>query len=269
MRAIVFLTDFGIRDGYHGVMKGVALGIAPQATLIDLTHHVDPQNVQQAGLLLAEHAFFFPPGTIFVAVVDPGVGTSRRALAAAIGDFYFIAPDNGLLTRVLAHGEQQGWRRRIVEANQPQYWRPTQSRTFHGRDIFTPLAAHLATGIALDALGDPIDDPVRLAIPQPSRRGASISGEVQHIDHFGNLETNIPGALLEGLRGIRLHIAGRTIEGLTPSFGYDRGLIALIDSNGQLGIALTDGSAQALLDCSPGEHVRVDYLPPGDPHPDP
>jgi S-adenosylmethionine hydrolase len=261
MTCITFTTDFGTKDGYDGVMKGVVHGIAPQAAIYDISHEISPQNIQEGGLILAQHAFYFPPGTVHIIVVDPGVGTDRRAIAAQVGEHYFVAPDNGVLSRVFALGEAQGWSIKVVSADNPNYWLPQQSHTFHGRDIFSPVGGHLANGILLEELGSPVDDPVRLPIPAPSQQENRIIGDFIHIDHFGNLATNIDRGMLAGKQGIQVQIAGKSIHGLVASFGageHSAGeLIALFDSSGALAISANQGSAAQILQCRVGEPVEV------------
>src|SRR6266487_4472119 len=160
---IAMLTDFGSRDHYAGTMKGVALGICADATLVDITHEVPPHDVLAGALELAAAYRYFPPGTIFLVVVDPGVGSARRGFAADTGDYRFVAPDNGVLTQVFRETPP----RKIVELTERRYARPTVSRTFEGRDRFAPAAAWLAKGIQLSALGRPIGDVHRLDIPLP------------------------------------------------------------------------------------------------------
>ena len=184
---IALLTDFGTRDHYAGAMRGVALGICPDATLVDITHDVEPQDVLGGALELAAAFKYFPAGTTFLAVVDPGVGSSRRGLAAEAGGYKFVAPDNGLLTMVFREAPPK----RVVELTERRYARPTVSRTFEGRDRFAPAAAWLAKGIDLTALGRPLTAWHVLDIPEPTVAEGRIAGEVLRVDRFGNLVTNI------------------------------------------------------------------------------
>src|SRR5919201_2199856 len=184
---IALLTDFGTRDHYAGTMKGVALGICPDAMLIDITHEVPAHDVLAGALELAAAYKYFPNGTVFLVVVDPGVGSARRGIAAEAGDFKFVAPDNGGLTAVLDEHAPK----KIVELSERRYARPTVSRTFEGRDRFGPAAAWLAKGIDLAALGRPASNLHRLEIPQARVEGETIAGEVLRVDRFGNLITNI------------------------------------------------------------------------------
>src|SRR6266581_2486285 len=184
---IALLTDFGARDHYAGTMKGVALSICPDATLVDITHEVPAHDVLAGALELAAAYKYFPVGTIFLAVVDPGVGSSRRGIAAESGDYKFVAPDNGVLTAVLDEHAPK----KVVELSERRYARPTVSRTFEGRDRFAPAAAWLAKGIDLSALGRSAGAVHHLAAPKPLVTDDGVEGEVLRIDRFGNLITNI------------------------------------------------------------------------------
>src|SRR5476651_534089 len=184
---IALLTDFGTHDHYAGTMKGVALTICPDATLVDISHDIDAHDVLGAALELAASYRFFPAGTIFLVVVDPGVGSTRRGIAADAGDYRFVAPDNGVLTAVLdQHPPKRG-----VELTERKYARPSSSRTFEGRDRFAPAAAWLAKGLDLGALGRAAGTIHHLEIPRPSLSGDRIAGEVLRVDRFGNLITNM------------------------------------------------------------------------------
>jgi len=184
---IALLTDFGTRDHYAGTMKGVALGICPDATLVDISHEIAPHDVLSGALELAASYKYFPPGTIFLAVVDPGVGSTRRALAADAGGYRFVAPDNGVLTLVFKEAPPK----RVVEITERRYARPTVSRTFEGRDRFAPAAAWLAKGIDLSGLGRALTSWHALAVPEPALAEDRIVGEVLRVDRFGNLVTNV------------------------------------------------------------------------------
>jgi len=184
---IALLSDFGTRDHYAGTMKGVILNICADATLVDITHDVPAHDVLDGSLQLAAAARYFPAGTIFLAVVDPGVGSARRGIAAEAGDYRFVAPDNGVLTSVLREWAPK----KIVELTDRRYARPTVSRTFEGRDRFAPAAAWLAKGTQLTALGRPAPDYHRLDIPVPLVEDSSVTGLVVRIDRFGNVVTNI------------------------------------------------------------------------------
>src|SRR5689334_23562348 len=192
---IALLTDFGTRDHYAGTMKGVALGICPDATLVDITHEVPAHDVLAGALELAAAYKYFPSGTIFLVVVDPGVGSARRGIAADTGDYRFVAPDNGVLTVVLKETPPK----RVVELTERRYARPTVSRTFEGRDRFAPAAAWLGKGIQLSALGRPVSEIHKLDIPVPEAAAGVLRGVVLRVDRFGNLVTNIDRKAIEHL----------------------------------------------------------------------
>src|SRR6267143_568489 len=192
---IALLTDFGVRDHYAATMKGVILGICPDVTLVDISHDVPPHDVLAGALELAASYQYFPAGTIFLVVVDPGVGSARRGIAADAGDYKFVAPDNGVLSLVVEGHPPK----RVVELSERRYARPTVSRTFEGRDRFAPAAAWLAKGIDLAALGRPASGLSRLEIPQPEASAEAVVGQVLRIDRFGNLITNIDRRAFEKL----------------------------------------------------------------------
>ena len=169
MTVITLMTDFGIKDGNVGVMKGVIWRICPTAQISDLSHMIQAQNIREAGYILARSVPYFQKGSIHVVVVDPGVGTKRRPMAAQIGDWFYVGPDNGTITGWLERAHQGGWRTEFVELNRSQYWLQNVSHVFHGRDIFSPVAAHLANGVSLSELGSSFNDPVRLELLQPEK----------------------------------------------------------------------------------------------------
>ena len=269
-------TDFGLQDPYVGVMKGVALGINPGVQIIDLTHQIRPQNVAQASFVLGSSHRFFPTGAIHVVVVDPGVGTDRNALLLLTPHGRFLAPDNGVLSHVLRDHlddppEQPGEIDVPVglaayRLTNPKYWLHPVSRTFHGRDVFAPAAAHLSLGVPPDDLGEPLKRLSWLPSPRPGRAGNIIQGEIVNVDHFGNLVTNIPAAMLEGSSRVDLKICGRIIHGLSTTFhggpeSPKDGLVALVGSHGYLEAAVRDGSAALLLSADLGEPVEVTVYP--------
>ena len=219
MRVITLITDFGLKDGNVGVMKGVIWGIAPRAQIADISHLITPQNVPEAALVLLRSALYFPPETIHLVVVDPGVGTARRAMAAQVGPYYYVGPDNGTLTLLWERARQLNWALSCVHLDQKQYWLPEVSHVFHGRDIFAPVAAHLANGTALSELGRHCDDPVLLDLPPPQRTAQGWRGEVIHVDHFGNLATNIRLEHLGQAENVVLRLAGVEVDGLVQTFG--------------------------------------------------
>lgn len=252
-RIVTLLTDFGSRDHYVGVMKGVILARAPLVQIVDLCHEIPPQDVHAAGVLLAASYPFFPSSTIHLAVVDPGVGTDRRALAVETPAGLFVGPDNGLFSYVL--DEQPG--ARLVELREQRYWLPEVSQTFHGRDVFAPVAAALAVGVPLAALGPPVLDPIRLALPEVQvLPDGSRRGTVVHVDRFGNLITNLRPADLEP-GPVVVEIAGRTIAGLSTHYVAGPALAALIGSTGRLEVVIAGGNAAALLGVGVGAAVLV------------
>lgn len=259
MRFISLLTDFGIKDSYVGVMKGVIWNIAPQAQIADITHLVRPQNVLEGALVLGQAAPYFPAGTIHLAVVDPKVGTRRRPLAAQLGEQLFVGPDNGLCTLMVEQARQAGLPARFIQLDQPRYWLPRVSHVFHGRDIFAPVAAHLCNGLPLETLGTPIDDPVLLELPQPERTAQGWRGRVLLVDAFGSLSTNLEAGHLAEVESCMVRIAGHEIQGLVQTFGEGRPgeLVAMLDSSGRLSICIVNGSAEAKLGAQPGDPVEV------------
>jgi hypothetical protein len=260
MTVITLLTDFGLRDGYPGVMKGVIWKIAPDVQIADISHSIKPQNILQGALALARTAPFFPSGTIHVAVVDPGVGTQRRPIGLHLGEHYFIGPDNGLFTLVLENAEAGHALVQAVHLDQSKYWLPEISRVFHGRDIFAPSAAYLARGIPLKYMGTPINDPIRLHTPPPKQiQGGGWRGQVIEIDTFGNLSTNIESSHLLPLGKVIVLVASQRIEGLENTFG-DRPkgtLIALYGTAHDLMISIVNGDAAHTLYVSVGDVVDV------------
>jgi S-adenosylmethionine hydrolase len=257
---LTLTTDFAMEDGNVGVMKGVILGINPQAAIIDLSHDIPPQGIANAAYVLRRAYEFFPQGTIHVVVIDPGVGTDRRPIAVQSRRALFVAPDNGVLSHVLAHVQETGDHPQVVHLNNPAYWLPEISHVFHGRDIFAPVAAHLSLGLPLDDLGPRIDDLLALPAPHLERQPGRVAGQVMHVDHFGNLLTNIPSSDLMPLgQTITTRVGEARITGLCTAFGHGHNgePIAYVDSSGHLAIAVVNGSAQELLHSREGERVEV------------
>jgi S-adenosylmethionine hydrolase len=251
------LTDFGTRDHYTGTMKGVALSICPDATLVDISHDVPAHDVVAGALELAAAYKYFPAGTIFLVVVDPGVGSTRRGIAADIGEYKFVAPDNGVLTAVFDEHPP----RRVVELTERRYARPTVSRTFEGRDRFAPAAAWLAKGIELVALGRPASGIHRLDLPQPRVEGSGIAGQVLRIDRFGNLITNVDRRTFDKLAGgtIEIEIGGRTVSRVVSAYtdAAPGELCALFGSTDHLEIAANGASAADTLHLQRGAPVHI------------
>ena len=255
---ITLLTDFGTKDTYVAAMKGVILSLHPGIVLVDLTHEVPPQDIVAGAFLLAEAIPYFPPGTIHLAVVDPGVGTNRRALAASALGHFWVGPDNGLFH--LAFREDGA--PNIVSLEEPRYFRGSVSPTFHGRDIFAPVAAHLSLGISLDSFGPPITDPAVLPWPEPIRTNEAIRGEIVYVDGFGNLVSNIRGQDLMAWLGEESYViilGSLTINGLSRTYGdvVPGDYLALVGSHGYLEIACAQGNAAHRLRIEKGRSLAV------------
>ena len=266
MAIITLMTDFGIKDGNVGVMKGVILGICPQAQISDLSHMIGAQNVREASLILSRSAPYFPKGTVHVVVVDPGVGTARRPMAAQIGDWFYIGPDNGTITLLLERAEKEGWLCKFVQLDQTKYWLPNVSYVFHGRDIFSPVAAHLANGALLLDLGTEFTDPVRLQFPQPQRIDNGWRGEIIHIDHFGNIASNIRvenlGDAIQNKDKIIVKMNGVEIKGMVNTFGEraDGEVVVLLGSTGNLIVSVVNGNAADKLSVKVGDGIEATIL---------
>lgn len=256
---IALLTDFGTRDHYVAAMKGVVLDLCPEATLVDITHEIPPHDVETAALELSACYRYFPAGTIFLVVVDPGVGSARKGLAAEAGDYRFVAPDNGVLSLVFDDIKP----RRTADLTTRRYARATVSRTFEGRDRFAPAAGWLARGLEVSALGRPVSDWQRLSLPHPVVNGDRLSGQVVRVDRFGNLVTNIDRRLFDQFRHERpvdIAIDGREVERLVATYAEapEGAICALFGSSEHLELAVNGGSAAELLGFSRGTPVHVD-----------
>ncbi|MFQ5943635.1 MAG: S-adenosyl-l-methionine hydroxide adenosyltransferase family protein [Anaerolineales bacterium] len=275
---ITLLTDFGEADGFVGVMKGVILGIAPRVELVDLSHLIHPQDIRQAAFVLMTAVPFFPAGTVHLVVVDPGVGSRRRPIAVEISNAYFVAPDNGVLSYSLA----QAGSYEAVELTDPRFRLSEVSNTFHGRDIFSPAAAHLAAGLAIEELGPACSDLLLLDTPRLKADENRIEAEVLNVDHFGNLRTSIlkftwenettlllqPIFGREGSQLIRIHAPdARTrcgsleIDGISATFSdVEVGeAVAFVGSEGGLEIAINQGSASRVHNIRRGDPVSLRF----------
>ena len=300
---IALLTDFGTADGYVGAMKGVILGLNPRACLVDVTHEIPPQDVRGGAFVLHTVHRYFPARTVLLVVVDPGVGTERAAVILDTGPALFVAPDNGLLSFVLAEAKALSPESRVLEAGarklktqnpalgtqhsgpstqdpalrtqnpelsaplppgwravriaEPRFWLPNPSTTFHGRDIFAPVAAHLSLGEPVEGFGPAMDTLKAFLVPTPRLLpDGQVEGEVLHVDRFGNLITNLRAEDLP--RGeMVVEVAGHRIRGLRPTYAGGVGLVALVGSSGYLEIALPGGSARAEIGQGVGMLVRV------------
>lgn len=255
---IALLSDFGLRDHYAGTMKGVVLGICPDATLVDISHDVPPHDVLAGALELTASYRYFPSGTIFLVVVDPGVGSSRRGVAAEAGDYKFVAPDNGVLSLVFEEHPPK----RVVDLTERRYARPTVSRTFEGRDRFAPAAGWLAKGVELTALGRPAGSLQHLDVPRPRVSPDGIQGEVLRVDRFGNLITNIDRKTFEKLAGVDAvtilvgpHQVSKVVS--TYADAAPGEVCALFGSTDHLEIAANGGSAAIELQAARGVAVQV------------
>jgi S-adenosyl-L-methionine hydrolase (adenosine-forming) len=259
MPCITLTTDFGNKDGFVGTMKGVIWNICPGAQIADISHSIAPQNILEAALVLWRAYPFFPARSVHLAVVDPGVGTRRRALAAHLGAHFFVGPDNGLFTPMFEEAERNGWLVEIVQLTNDKHFLADVSRTFHGRDIFAPVAAHLANGVALADLGPAIHDPQRLTMPKPEKTPTGWRAHITLVDAFGNLATDLPAAALTQHAHISFHLRGREVHGLAGSYGHAQPgeLIALVDSEGHIELAVVNGSAALVTDAHAGDIVEV------------
>jgi S-adenosylmethionine hydrolase len=260
---ITLTTDFGYRDPFVGIMKGVIAGINPNARVIDLSHDIPPQDIMAGALVLRHSVPYFPAGAIHVAVIDPGVGGARRPLLIECDGNYFVGPDNGVLSLALA-GKPPA---RIIHLSNSTYHLQPVSATFHGRDIFAAVAAYLSLGIATVAFGEPVETFVRLNLPEVSRTAGGLIGEILYIDSFGNLFTNIAERDLTGLSADRLVISLRdaTILGLASHYAaaVEGELVALVNSWGLLEIALYKGSARQRTAAQIGDKIEIMLDEPG------
>ena len=255
---ITLLTDFGTRDAYVASMKGVILSLNPQAVLVDLSHDIPPQDVRAGALVLAGAAPYFPPGAIHLAVVDPGVGGPRRALVAHCRGHFWVGPDNGLFHLIL----RQASPLTIISLENPVYFRPQISATFHGRDIFAPVAAHLSLGVDLNRLGPGLTDPVPLDWPEPSFGPGTLRGEIIYVDQFGNLVSNVSYGELAAWRGnqaIELQVGPVTIQGLARTYSdvAPGEFLALVGSHGFIEIACAMDNAARRLNAGVGLPVEI------------
>jgi S-adenosylmethionine hydrolase len=276
MNAIITLTtDFGMTDGYVAAIKGVVLSINPEAKLVDICHAIKSQNIPQAAFLLSTTYQFFPQKTIHLVVVDPGVGTKRRAIILRTPLADFVAPDNGVLSYVVQESSRKskvdnaefGQLKlepglEVVAITKSQFWRTPVSPTFHGRDIFAPVAALLSLGFPPINFGEVMTSLNVLPLPKLYQRpDGSLVGSVLHIDNFGNLITNIKSSELPQTEKLTVEIGNQCIQGLSHTYAEGKGLLALIGSSGYLEVSLKGGSASAFLDARVGSEVRLSFMP--------
>ena len=271
---ISLTTDFGPASGYAGAVKGVLLGIDPAANIVDISHDVPPQDIAHGAFVLGSAYRYFDDTAIHVAVVDPGVGTSRRALLLITPAGRFLAPDNGLLTYVLADragdtappGTGVSFMAPVLTPvpegctayaiTRPEYWRHPVSATFHGRDIFAPVAAHLSLGVDPENVGERVDSMVVLNVWPGPADGATLDGHVIFVDGFGNLVTNLRSDRIPA-GPVSIEVRGERLQGIAETYGEADGLMALHGSHGYLEVAERNGSAAARLQAQVGDAVRV------------
>jgi S-adenosylmethionine hydrolase len=272
---ITLTTDFGTGDAYVASMKGVILSINPKAVIVDICHSIEPQNVLQAAFIQSTAYRYFPEGTIHLAVVDPGVGSQRKAAILKTPEAFFIAPDNGVLSYIIdeidatpakpVHNfspspEQRklGTGLEAVAITKPDFWLKPASATFHGRDIFAPVAAHLSLGTTLHKFGDSLSHVFAFNIPRPSGDNqGNLTGCILHIDNFGNIITNIRSGDLPGEK-VTVSIGSRRIDGISKFYAEKKGLAAIIGSSGYLEISLKNGNAAAFLKTRVGDEIRLE-----------
>lgn len=275
-RIITLTTDFGTSDGYVASMKGVILGINPQAKIVDITHAIEPQSILQSAFILHTAWRYFSKGTIHLCVIDPGVGGHRKATILKTHEAIFVTPDNGTLSYILhdlysgkaAHGTGHAVKRALPEGceavsiTNQEYFRHPVSPTFHGRDIFAPIAAHLSLDLPIREFGEEIQALNAFAVPVPfiDATGHTI-GQIIHIDRFGNLITNLKGQHIPA-GGAAVEIRNQRIDNTSSYYAQGRGLMAVIGSSDYLELSVRDGSAAALLGARVGDAVKLLNAPP-------
>jgi S-adenosyl-L-methionine hydrolase (adenosine-forming) len=257
MAIITLLTDFGLRDHFVGAIKGVLLKLNPDLTLIDISHLIPPQDIYSGAFTLSQSCFYYPVGTIHLAVVDPGVGSARKALAVTADGHFFVAPDNGLLTHIMESQEDCT----AYEITADHYFNKPVSTTFHGRDVFAPIAAWISRGIPLHQLGPVVSNPVKLQIPSIKRvRDSLIQGSILAVDHFGNLITNLKASDIP--QAFKMMAGQKEITSMRQTYadGSPGELFVVPGSTGFLEITIKDDSAAAHLNLKPGFPIGVILL---------
>ncbi|MTI88553.1 MAG: SAM-dependent chlorinase/fluorinase [Balneolaceae bacterium] len=254
---ITLTTDFGLQDYYVSAMKAVMLGLAPEARLIDVSHDIPPQDIMAGAWVIRNSALLFPEGTVHLVVVDPGVGTSRNPIALKIEDQFFVGPDNGIFSLFYDEFEVEAYK-----LNKKEFWREHPSNTFHGRDVFAPVAAHLGNGTPIGQLGDPVDDLVTYhwAVPLADKDG--LQGWIVHIDRFGNLVTNIPDDLVKDTIDsgeVKIYVGNTMLAKFVNTFGeVEEGEpAAYIGSSGMLEIGINKGNASKMLSVDKGAQISI------------
>ncbi len=271
---ITLTTDFGTSDAYVAAMKGVILTINPRATIVDVCHSIESQNILQAAFILSTAHHYFPEGTIHLAIVDPGVGSQRKAIILKTPSALFLAPDNGVLSYIIdelcptpaepptsthpnLEHRKLGADLEAVAITNPDFWRQPVSATFHGRDIFAPVAAHLSLGVSLHKFGESISCLYAFPVLRPYHdTEGNLLGRVLHIDNFGNLITNVRDSDLPG-EEVTAEIGNQRIHGLSHFYSQGSGLAAIIGSSGYLEIALKNGNAAAFLNTKAGDEIKL------------
>ena len=251
MALVTLLSDFGTQDGFVASMKGVILDIAPDAGVVDVAHDIAPGDVEAGAWVLGQYWKLFPPGTVHVAVIDPGVGSDRLAIAAQLEGRYIVTPDNGLITHALSAVQSY----RCVQITEPRFMRSSVAPTFHGRDVFAPVAAHLERGVRLEELGPPLQRPTTASIEPPTRGDGELRGRIAHVDRFGNLISDIPESWVDD--GWRFEVAGKDAGFLRGSYSdVGKGEVAaVIGSMGTVEIAVRESSAAKKLGATRGDHI--------------
>lgn len=267
---VTLTTDFGTEDAYVPAMKGTMLSIAPQARLVDVTHQIDPQDVMESAFVLKAAQPFFPDGTVHLLVVDPGVGTERRAVALRHNGHWYVGPDNGVFPLVLDGETPEA----MVELDHPDAWRTdTPSTTFHGRDIFSPAAAHLAAGRSLGGLGTPIDALESLHWAEPTAHDGTVQGWIVHVDHFGNCITNIRRSTLrqaldldgtvipDGLPPVEAYVGNTILKTMGITYGdvAEEEPLLLFGSTGFLEVSVNGGNAAERLAIRKGDSIKLSF----------
>jgi len=261
MALVGFLSDFGLKDNFVGVVKAVILKINPSVKIVDISHEVRPQDILEASFILKSSFKFFPKGTIFLTVVDPGVGSKRKAIIVKTKDFYFVSPDNGLLSLVLKDEPPL----KIIEITNDKYFLKPVSFTFQARDIFAPVAGYLSKGEPLNNFGISISHYKTLDIPSPLIKKNILEGEIIYIDHFGNLVTNIDERAFRFFtkdKKFKIKLKNFFIDKLSLNYAEAENLrpIALIDSFGYLEISLKENNASKVLKLKKGDKIKVELL---------
>jgi S-adenosyl-L-methionine hydrolase (adenosine-forming) len=267
---ITLTTDFGTTDGYVSAMKGVIYSLNPEANIVDVSHHIQPRNIGQAAFVLSTIHSYFPSYTVHLVVVDPGVGSNRRAVILKTPKAHFVAPDNGVLSYILDAYQSQPLpdsqrvklspELKAYAITRSEYWRKPVSNTFHGRDIFAPVAARLSLGLMASSLGDEIDTLTTFVIPRPYRQNGVIIGQILHIDGFGNLITNLQESSLQTTgQSTTMIIGDQSIRGISRTYSEGSGPLALFGSSGYLEIAVAGGNAADFFRAKVGDEIKIQF----------